>query len=291
MIDFPSSPSVGQIFNSGTGPVYIWDGVAWSLTGITSNLLPAMHDWIKDLITVRTSTVRVTVGVGSMKAGNLFVTNGANIAKDINATWAAGNAVGGMESGFSVAANTTYFLHALYNPTTGAFDWIYSPNLTVATVPAGYVYVGRFWIVYTNASSQITDYVQHGNNCYMTPVTWFSTSAGIAAGLASAPATQAIPGGIETYVAVAVDTAVNGNGLLNINVYDAPGSTFPAFSQGIRLFEGITGVAAANQGSAVGKVKSNKSRQLYMSAAVAGTSGAMTLQTSGWEDYQLNRIY
>lgn len=32
MIDFPSSPSVGQIFNSGTGPIYVWDGVAWSLT-------------------------------------------------------------------------------------------------------------------------------------------------------------------------------------------------------------------------------------------------------------------
>lgn len=33
MIDFPSSPTVGQIFNSGSGPIYIWDGVAWSLVG------------------------------------------------------------------------------------------------------------------------------------------------------------------------------------------------------------------------------------------------------------------
>src|SRR6478609_9014481 len=31
MIDWPSSPTPGQIFNSGTGPIYIWDGVAWSL--------------------------------------------------------------------------------------------------------------------------------------------------------------------------------------------------------------------------------------------------------------------
>lgn len=33
MIDFPSSPTVGQVFNSGSGPIYIWDGVAWSLVG------------------------------------------------------------------------------------------------------------------------------------------------------------------------------------------------------------------------------------------------------------------
>lgn len=33
MIDFPNSPSVGQIFNSGTGPVYVWDGVAWTIAG------------------------------------------------------------------------------------------------------------------------------------------------------------------------------------------------------------------------------------------------------------------
>ena len=31
MIDFPNSPTTGQIYNSGTGPIYIWDGVAWSL--------------------------------------------------------------------------------------------------------------------------------------------------------------------------------------------------------------------------------------------------------------------
>jgi hypothetical protein len=39
MLDFPNSPSVGQIFNSGTGAIYIWDGVAWSV--ITNQLLTA----------------------------------------------------------------------------------------------------------------------------------------------------------------------------------------------------------------------------------------------------------
>jgi hypothetical protein len=31
MIDWPASPTPGQIFNSTTGGIYIWDGVAWSL--------------------------------------------------------------------------------------------------------------------------------------------------------------------------------------------------------------------------------------------------------------------
>lgn len=32
MIDFPTSPTIGQIFNSLTGGIYTWDGVAWSLS-------------------------------------------------------------------------------------------------------------------------------------------------------------------------------------------------------------------------------------------------------------------
>jgi hypothetical protein len=30
-LDFPNSPSVGQTFNSGSGAIYVWDGVAWSI--------------------------------------------------------------------------------------------------------------------------------------------------------------------------------------------------------------------------------------------------------------------
>jgi hypothetical protein len=36
MIDFPSSPTLGQVFNSGTGTIYTWDGVAWNLTTQTN---------------------------------------------------------------------------------------------------------------------------------------------------------------------------------------------------------------------------------------------------------------
>lgn len=31
MIDFPASPANGQIFNPGTGIIYMWDGTAWNL--------------------------------------------------------------------------------------------------------------------------------------------------------------------------------------------------------------------------------------------------------------------
>jgi hypothetical protein len=45
MLDFPGSPSVGQTFNSGTGAIYVWDGVAWSIatsqtaTALSRNLI------------------------------------------------------------------------------------------------------------------------------------------------------------------------------------------------------------------------------------------------------------
>jgi hypothetical protein len=34
MMDFPTPTFVGQVFNPGTGPIYTWDGVAWSLTPV-----------------------------------------------------------------------------------------------------------------------------------------------------------------------------------------------------------------------------------------------------------------
>lgn len=34
MLDFPSSPSVGQKFNPGNGSIYTWDGVAWNLAPV-----------------------------------------------------------------------------------------------------------------------------------------------------------------------------------------------------------------------------------------------------------------
>ena len=40
MMDFPANPTSGQIFGSGSGPLYFWDGVAWSVLisqGLTAN--------------------------------------------------------------------------------------------------------------------------------------------------------------------------------------------------------------------------------------------------------------
>jgi hypothetical protein len=45
MIDFPASPAIGQVFTSGVGPVYVWDGTTWNVvsgqlqTALSRNLI------------------------------------------------------------------------------------------------------------------------------------------------------------------------------------------------------------------------------------------------------------
>lgn len=45
MNEFPTNPLVGQRFNSGTGPSFIWDGVAWSLDTVETKTA-----WQKNLL-------------------------------------------------------------------------------------------------------------------------------------------------------------------------------------------------------------------------------------------------
>lgn len=247
-------------------------------------------DYLKGLITTRTSTTRVTVGTGEIRMNGRYVTNLANLAKDINATWVAGNNVGGMEPTKTVAANTTYHLHALVNTTTLAFEWMYSPDVAPANIPAGYARVGRFWSVYTNGSSQVITYEQVDNSCVMSATAWFSTSTNVALTLSTPPTNCPVPAGISTKAHVYVDTTVNGSSAMNCLVWDAASLTSTGRNV-IRIFAGIGGTTSSDQQSDAGLVRTNTVRQMGVQAAFTGSAGVANLSIGGWEDYTLPRVY
>lgn len=266
---------------------------SWSLKKITLRTLRKYigDDYIKDLITVRTSATRVTVGAGEIRMNSRFAALTGTLAKDINATWAAGNAVGGMEATKTVAATTTYHLHALINTTTFAFEWMYSPDVNPANIPAGYAWIGRFWSVYTNASSQIVQYTQVGNECFIASATWFSTGSNLASALYTIPVANPVPAGIKVKMHTTCDTLVNGSSQLNTVIWDADGWAVGDDATGtIRIFGGVGGVNASDQNSAVGKVQTTTARQAALQVTFAGT-GSSTVRFGGWEDYTLPRIY
>jgi len=255
------------------------------LTGhALNNAGDGVGDYLKGLITTRASTTQVSVAAGQIKGNGRFVKNAGALAKNINAAWAAGNNVGGMESGFTVAANLTYHLHALRKISDGSFEWIYSPNTTVATIPTGYEWVARFWSVYTNASSQIFDYTQVDNTCLMAQVLWFSTTSALAFGLGTIPVTVPLPGGIRTKALLSLSVQVN-TATCVLTVTDADDATGNSCS-GVACQASNTG--AASNAASRGLAKTNTARAL--GRAVAGTSSGAAVNIGGWEDYTLPRV-
>lgn len=255
------------------------------LTGhALNNAGDGVGDYLKGLITTRASATQVSVAAGQIKGNSRFVKNTATVAKNINATWAAGTGVGGMESGFTVAANLTYHLHALRKISDGSFDWIYSPNTTITTMPSGYEWVGRFWSVYTNASSQVFDYTQIDNTCLMAAVQWFSTTSALAFAVSTVPAAVPLPGGIRTKALLTLSVQVNTVTCV-LTVTDGDDATGGSGS-GVSC-QGSNTAGASNAASR-GLSKTNTTRQL--GRAVGGASSGAAASIGGWEDYTLPRV-
>jgi hypothetical protein len=59
------------------------------------------------------------------------------MTKRLDALWSAGSGNGGRDAGI-VANNTWYYCFAIYNPTNGAVDFLFSTSPTTPTMPAGY---------------------------------------------------------------------------------------------------------------------------------------------------------
>lgn len=240
------------------------------------------------LETVRTSNTRITVGAGGIKGNNRYVENPGNLAKDINATWAAGNNAGGMEPTKVSAANTTYHLHALIKTSDGSFDWMYSPDVIPANIPAGYIWVGRFWSTYCVTVNVIMAYIQKENECYAPAQNWYNSSGAFGPILSNINASLPCPAGISVNMRVQQSTASLGAAsVINSAVYDADDPTASDISGFLVTPNQVT--PAVGVGLLRGKAKTNTNRQIGTSMSLSGT-GTITVALGGWEDYTLPRI-
>lgn len=89
------------------------------------------------------------------------------LIKQIDATWAAGTNAGGMASGVSLAAGTTY--HLFLAVINGVVDAFWDTSATAAHKPAGTTTFRRIWSNVTIASAAtIRQYTQFGDKCIWT---------------------------------------------------------------------------------------------------------------------------
>jgi len=94
-----------------------------------------------------------------LTAGNFQFDDGTGQAvlgamtKQIDAVWVAGTDNGGLDTG-TVAIDSTYHLFAIYNPTSGISDALFSASLS-PTMPSGYTKKRKIASLVTDGSSNI----------------------------------------------------------------------------------------------------------------------------------------
>ena len=76
------------------------------------------------------------------------------LTKQIDATWAAGNDQGGLDTG-TVANSIPYYIFAIYNPSTLVSDILFSASKTSPTLPSGFTKKEYKGACFTDASANI----------------------------------------------------------------------------------------------------------------------------------------
>lgn len=119
---------------------------------------------------VGATTFSVALGEAASEGGTrLGLTLSSSLTKGLSA-WAAGTGAGSLDTG-AIAANTWYHVHLIATADGVAVDVLLSLSATAPTMPAGYTARRRIGSLRANGSSQITPFVQLGDDFFLnTPV-------------------------------------------------------------------------------------------------------------------------
>lgn len=223
---------------------------------ILSNAADADHD-----ITIATGEAR-----DSTDAYDLALASA--ITKQIDASWAAGNNAGGLDTG-SVGNSTWYHVWLIRKDSDGSIDALFSTSATAPTMPAGYTYKRRLGSVLTNGSANIIAFKQDGDYFY-----W----ATFAEDMATTPTAATVAVTISVPLGIVVEAIV-------IAWYQ---ETTTARYFYLRNFDEVTLESVCYitvpglfyGGEAV--VKTNASSQIKYVASHA--SGTAAIRTNGWID-------
>jgi hypothetical protein len=176
-------------------------GLAPSSGGGTTNFLRADGTWnapaggptpipnylggltLSNDATTPNTVLDIATGAACSDDNATMMTLGSPITKSISATWAVGNAAGGLDTG-TVAANTWYHVFLIQRTDTNVVDVLISTSAITPTLPSPYNKKRRIGSIKTNASSQIIGFVQNGDEfLWVTPITIYNNaSVGTVAG-------------------------------------------------------------------------------------------------------------
>lgn len=249
------------------------------ISGVNSQL-----GFINGLTLARVSTTTYSVATGAARnedAGTAaLVSLGTALTKSLSA-WAAGNNNGSLDTG-TITLNSWYHVHLIQNLSTGAVDVLLSLSATAPTMPSGYTARRRIGSIRTDASSQVTAFVQNGDKfLWDVPVSDVNATN---PGTAAVTRTLTVPTGAVVFPIVswqvdAAATTAMGVLVTPLSITDtAPSSTLTTVRARAATASG--GAAAA----VVSDIATNTSAQVRTRCESASASDVLRATTHGWVD-------
>ncbi|MFC2254538.1 hypothetical protein ACETRX_33345 [Labrys portucalensis] len=232
-----------------------------------------------------TTTVGIAAGGCANEDGGAYnMALGSAIIKGLGA-WAAGTGNGGLDTG-SIAASTWYHVHLIRKDNDGTIDALLSLSATAPTMPAGYIARRRIGSIRTNGSSQITAFIQVGDDFIWTaPV--MDRNGNSASGITTV--TLSVPSGIRVKARLRGAVQTTTSNYVTMSVYSPEIADQTPMSGGAgsaSLVLPVTSMPGTNGtwGSATFDVMTNTSAQVRISVTSSSTTGVVALQTDGWID-------
>lgn len=244
-----------------------WEGIGRNaLTGLgLSNAADADHD-----ITIAAGFAR-----DSANAADLLLT--AAMTKQIDATWAAGSAAGGLFTG-AVGNTTWYHVFLIKKTSDNTIDAGFDTSVTAANIPAGYAAYRRLGAVLTNGSANIVAFTQVGDVFLWTDPPLDIN--GVTVTGTTALQTLSVPLGVRTIARIVFQVVrAVGDSTMYLATPDqadeAAALTTAPLGQGRGASAGLYGAGEAH-------ILTNTSSQIQ--AAADGADRLLYISTSGWID-------
>jgi hypothetical protein len=232
-------------------------------------ILPPGFIWGLETVSGTDTDHDVTISPGkcrdSLDRRNLFLEY--PLTKQIDAAWAAGNNAGGLLP-VSLLANTSYHLFLIRKDSDGSIDAGFDNTINCANTPSGYTAYRRIRSYVTDASANIIQTVQNGDEFNMTEIVVKNSSFNVTQTLFTALAL-----GFPVKVKVRV-RVLSTSGGADLQITTGSSST----GQMIRA----AAVYNASEGNGFGELMTNSSGQLYQ--IYSGNITSPSVWVSGWTD-------
>lgn len=150
---------------AGTQLKFIKTATSWQITALRYQ--PVLQNYSTGL-TLSTAGASTTMTIAAGQASNStnsFTMSLASAIAKTTASWAVGNANGGLDTG-TIAASTWYYWYLIRRPDTGVVDVVFSLSSAAPILPSNYTQYRYIGATLTNGSTQWAKFIQSGQDFY-----------------------------------------------------------------------------------------------------------------------------